>query len=159
MYFAPPNFKTWLRTWIRCSAKCWDESQRGFSFYSVENELLLRIICHTERLKPFQITTGGQKYFRSDLVSFLLLFMGKVREKTRLTSLHCSQDIQWSKMLTVCDTECVQAGYVLWLQLFCSIVVLSHSDLLISSMHSKDFNYPWPEIDRHLSWCMGSANL
>ena len=67
-------------------------------------------------------------------------------------------DIQWSKMLTVCDTVCVQAGYVLWLQLFCNIVVLSHSDLLISSMHSKDFNYRWPEIDRHVSWCMGYAN-
>jgi len=71
MYFAPPNFKTWLRAWIRCSTTCWDESQWGFSFYSVENELLLRIICHTERLKPFQITTGGQKYFRSDWVFFL----------------------------------------------------------------------------------------
>jgi len=35
------------------------------SLYDVENELLLRIICYTERLKPFQtITTGGQKYFR-----------------------------------------------------------------------------------------------
>jgi len=53
----------------------WDESQWGFSFYGVENELFLRIICHTERLKPFQITTGGQKYFRSDWVSFLLLFI------------------------------------------------------------------------------------
>jgi len=75
---------------IRCSAKCWDEWQCGFSFYGVENESLLRVICHTERLKPFQ-TTGGQKYFRSDWVSFLLLFMGKTRVKTRLTSLHCSQ--------------------------------------------------------------------
>jgi len=43
MYFSPANFKTWLRAWTRCSAKCWDESQWGFSFYSVENELLLRI--------------------------------------------------------------------------------------------------------------------
>jgi len=58
------------------AAQCWDESQRGFSFYSVENELLLRIIFHTESLKPFQITTGGQKYFHSNWVSFLLLFMG-----------------------------------------------------------------------------------
>jgi len=88
MYFSPPNFKTWLRAWIRCGAKCWDKSQWGFSFYGVENELLLRIICHRERLKPFQITTGGQKHFRSDWVSFLLVFMGKIREKT---SLHWSQ--------------------------------------------------------------------
>ena len=80
MYFAPRNFKTCLRAWIRCSAKCWDESQWGFSFYGVDNELLLRIICHTERLKLFQITTGGQtqKYFHSDWMSFLLLFMGKI---------------------------------------------------------------------------------
>ena len=49
-------------------------------FFGVENESLLRIICHTERLKPFQITTGGQKYFRSDCVS-LLLFMGEIWEK------------------------------------------------------------------------------
>jgi len=75
MYFAPPNFKTWLRAWIRRSAKCWDESQWGFSFYGVENERLLRIICHTQRLKLLQITTWGQKYFRSDWVS-LLLFVG-----------------------------------------------------------------------------------
>jgi len=56
----------------------------------------LRIIGHTERLKPFQITTGGQKYFHSDWVSFLLLFVGKIREKTRLTSLHCSQGCRHS---------------------------------------------------------------
>jgi len=36
----PRNFKTWLRAWIWCSAKCWNESQWRFSFYSVENELL-----------------------------------------------------------------------------------------------------------------------
>jgi len=80
---------------IRCNAKCWYESQWGFSFYGVENELLLRIISHTERLKPFQIT-GRQKYFRSDWVSFLLLFMGKIRVKTKLTSLHCSQGYRQS---------------------------------------------------------------
>jgi len=38
---------------------------------------LLRVICHTERLKPFQITIGGQKYFRPDWVSFLLLLWVK----------------------------------------------------------------------------------
>jgi len=38
---------------IRCGAKGWDESQWGFSFYGVENGLLLRTIYHTERLKPF----------------------------------------------------------------------------------------------------------
>jgi len=51
--------------YIRCGAKCWDESQWGFPFYGVENELLLRIICHTERLKPFQIT-------RTEVLSFRL---------------------------------------------------------------------------------------
>jgi len=96
MYFALRNIKTWLRAWVRCSTKCWDESLWEFSFYGVENELLLRIICHTERLKPFQITIGGQKYFRSDWVAFLLVFMGKIREKTRLTSLHCSQGCRHS---------------------------------------------------------------
>jgi len=38
---------------IRCGAKGWDESQCGFSSYGVENGLLLRMIHHTERLKPF----------------------------------------------------------------------------------------------------------
>ena len=38
---------------IRCSANGSDESQCGFSFYGVENGLLLRMIYHTERLKPF----------------------------------------------------------------------------------------------------------
>ena len=47
------------------------------SLYGVENESLLREIDHTERLKSFQVTTGGQKYFRSDWVSFLLLLWVK----------------------------------------------------------------------------------
>ena len=38
---------------IRCGAKGWDESQWGFFLYGFENGLLLRIIYHTERLKPF----------------------------------------------------------------------------------------------------------
>jgi len=78
------------------AAQSWDESQWGFSFYGIKNELLLRIFCHTERLKPFQVTTGGQKNFRSDWVSFLLLFIDKIREQTRLTSLHCSQGYRHS---------------------------------------------------------------
>jgi len=50
--------------------------------------------------------------FRSDWVSFLLLFMGKIRIKTRLLSCTVAKatDIQWSKMLTVCGTARAQAG-------------------------------------------------
>jgi len=57
---------------IRCSAKFWDESQWEFSFYGIENELLLRIICHTERLKPFQIT-GGTGATPSDFYAHLVI--------------------------------------------------------------------------------------
>jgi len=130
-------------------------------FMAFENELLLRIICHTELLKPFQITTGGQKYFRPDWVAFLLLFMGKIREKTRLSSLHCSQGCRHSVEQNVDSLwyRVCSSWVCFWLQLFCSIVVFSHSDLLISSMHSKDFNYRWPEIDRHVSWCMGRHTI
>jgi len=46
---------------IQCGAKGWDESQWGFSFYSVENGLLLRMIYHTERLKP--ISDCGRTVF------------------------------------------------------------------------------------------------
>jgi len=52
---------------IRCGAKGWDESQ-WFSFYGVENGLLLRATYHTERLKPF--SDCGRTVF------FLLLSSG-----------------------------------------------------------------------------------
>jgi len=38
---------------IQCNANRWGESQRGISFCGVANELLLRIVCRTGRLKPF----------------------------------------------------------------------------------------------------------
>ena len=162
---------------IRCGAKGWDESQCGFSFYGVENGLLLRLIYHTERLKPFwdcgrtvfflcvssssnQIHKvlkpftvvdvrnrrffrqfGGRRNFRWDWAYvetfFMLVFMSKIRVKARLTKLACAvakaTDFRWSQMLTVCNTARVQAGYVLWLQLFCSTVILSHSDLQLNA--------------------------
>ena len=46
---------------IRCGAKGWDESQWGFSFNGVENGLLLRMIYHTEHLKP--ISDCGRTVF------------------------------------------------------------------------------------------------
>ena len=73
-------------------------------------------------------------YFRSDRMS--LLFMGEIRVKTRF-SYRCTVAkatyIQWSKILTVCNIARFQAGYVLWLQLFCCTIILSHSDLQLSA--------------------------
>jgi len=73
-------------------------------------------------------------YFRSDRVS--LLFMGEIRVKARFSygcTVAKATYIQWSKILTVCNIARVQAVYVLWLQLFCSTVILSHSDLQLSA--------------------------
>jgi len=44
-------------------------------------------------------------------------------------------------MLTVCNTARVQAGYVLLLQLFCSTVILSHSDSQLNAIVKIDVNY------------------
>ena len=84
---------------------------------------------------------GGRRNFRWDWAFvetfFVLVFMSKIRVKARFTRLHCSQakatDFRWSQMLTVCNTARVQAGYVLWLQLFCSTGILSHSDLQLNA--------------------------
>jgi len=103
-------------------------------FLCVANELFLRIVCRTGHLKPFSNCERTVIYFRSHRVS--LLFMGEIRVKARF-SYGCTvvkaTFIQWSKILTVCNIARVQAGYVLWLQLFCSAVILSHSDLQLSA--------------------------
>jgi len=44
-------------------------------------------------------------------------------------------------MLTVCNTARFQAGYILRLQLFCGIVILSHSGLQLNAIVKIDFNY------------------
>jgi len=81
-------------------------------FGGVANELLLRIVCRTGRLKPFSNCMRTVVYLRSDQVS--LLFMGEIRVKARF-SFGCTVAkatfIQWSKILTVCNIARVQAGY------------------------------------------------
>jgi len=63
-------------------------------------------------------------------------------------------------MLTVCNTARVQAGYVLLLQLFCSTVILSHSDSQLNAIVKIDVNYRWPEIDMYLDvWVMQICSL
>jgi len=85
-----------------------------FSFCGVANELLLRIVCRTGRLKPYLNCMRRVIYFRSDRVS--LLFMGERRVKARFSygcTVAKATYIQWSKILTVCNIARVQAGYVL----------------------------------------------
>jgi len=51
------------------------------------------------------------RYFRSAQVSLLLPFMGRYGEKTRLACIVTkAADIQWSKMLIVCNTSHVILG-------------------------------------------------
>jgi len=72
--------------------------------------------------------------FRSDRVS--LLFMGEIRVKARFSygcTVAKATYIQWSKISTAWCIARVQAGYVLCLQLFCSAVILSDSDLHLSA--------------------------
>jgi len=119
---------------IRCNANRWGGSRWGISFCGVANGLLLRIVCRTGRLKPFSNCMRTVIYFRSDRVS--LLFMGEIRVKAKFSygcTVAKATYIEWSEMLTVCNIVRVQAGYVLWLQLFCSTVILSHSDLQLSA--------------------------
>jgi len=62
--------------------------------------------------------------------------MGEIRVKARSKygrTVTRATYIQGSKMLTVCNTARVQAGFVLRLQLFCSMVILSHSDLQLNA--------------------------
>ena len=119
---------------IRYNANRWGESRWGISFCGIANELLLRIVCRTGRLKPFSNCMRTVIYFRSDRVS--LLFMGEIRVKARFSygcTIAKAAYIQWSKILTVCNIARVHARYALWLQLFCGTVILSHSDLQLSA--------------------------
>jgi len=91
----------------RMSANDWSEWRWAFSFYDVENWLLLRIMRGTKRLnRLFRLHKARE------VLSFnsrLLLFVGKIRGKARLNcTVAKAADIQWSKMLTVCNTACVK---------------------------------------------------
>jgi len=67
MYFTLSNFKTWLRAWVRCSAKCWDESQWEFSFYGVWEWIIV-----TYNLSHRTSEAVSDYYRRTEVLSFRL---------------------------------------------------------------------------------------
>jgi len=96
----------------RMSAKNWSEWRWTFSFHDVTNWLLLRIMRGTKRLNPyFRLHEASDVLFiqpRSPSGCFLWVRYGV---KTRLAcTVAKAEDIQWNKMLTVCNTSRVKVG-------------------------------------------------